>query len=51
MRVEELFVHHHVERVDITLDHRAEALVLKAEYLLFVHLPDSSFAVCTTRRR
>jgi hypothetical protein len=37
MRVEELLVHHRVERLEVALDHRAEALVFEAEDLLLAH--------------
>src|SRR6202048_5484245 len=44
MRVEELLVHHRVERLEVALDHRAEAFVLKVEELLLAHC-QISFAV------
>src|SRR5215813_11815808 len=48
MRVQELLVHHRVERLDVALNHRAEAFVLEVEDLLLAHC-QISFAVCTTR--
>src|SRR5207302_379618 len=44
MRVEELLMHHRVERLEVALDHRVEAFVLKVEDLLLAHC-QISFAV------